>query len=262
MNKTIFIEQIVQRQRAIVLAGLTALTALSWIYLVRMTGSMQLKACCVSGPYGRPWDAADLTLLFMMWTVMMIAMMLPSVSPVVIMFAELKKKRGEQNDSLTTAGLFLLGYLLAWTGFSALSALTQWGLNNAALLSPAMGIDNRVLGGSLLFAAGVFQWTPLKYACLTRCRSPLGFLMNEWREGPGGSIIMGLRHGMYCVGCCWLLMALMFVVGAMNLLWMAIITVFVLLEKILPGGVWISRASGLLLAAWGIWMGGGSLIQR
>jgi predicted metal-binding membrane protein len=193
-----------------------------------------------------------------MWAVMMAAMMIPSASPLILLFAAINRERRKEQDPFVSTGMFLAGYLAAWTVFSALATLVQWGFQTATLLSHMLVINNPVFGGTLLFAAGVFQWSPLKYACLTRCRSPLGFLMNEWREGTWGALIMGLRHGIYCIGCCWLLMSLLFVTGVMNLLWMAIITVFVLLEKIVPAGYWVSRIAGLLLVAWGIWLTGGA----
>jgi predicted metal-binding membrane protein len=140
--------------------------------------------------------------------------------------------------------------------------MAQWGLQRAALLSPSAASASPLFGGTVLVAAGVFQWTPLKQACLTQCRSPLSFLMTEWREGKWGALVMGVKHGWYCVGCCWALMALLFVAGVMNLLWMAAITAFVLAEKLLPKGELLARvsgvvliAAGILLLAWGCWSG-------
>jgi predicted metal-binding membrane protein len=139
-----------------------------------------------------------------------------------------------------------------WTGFSALATVAQWGLHVAALLSPGMVATSPWLGGGLLLAAGIFQWTPLKNACLRQCRSPVNFLLQSWREGPTGALVMGLRHGAYCAGCCWFLMALLFVAGVMNLLWVATIMAFVLLEKAAPKGDWIARFGGALLVGWGL----------
>jgi predicted metal-binding membrane protein len=130
----------------------------------------------------------------------------------------------------------------------------MWGLHTAALLSPMMVSTSPLLGGALLVVAGAFQWSPLKRVCLTHCRTPLGFLMGEWREGTWGALRMGLRHGSYCVGCCWVLMALLFVTGVMNLLWVAAIAAFVLVEKVAPAGPWLSRVTGLLLAGGGAWV--------
>jgi predicted metal-binding membrane protein len=147
-----------------------------------------------------------------------------------------------------------MGYLVVWTGFSALAALAQWALHAEALLSPMMVSTSPVLGGALLIAAGLFQWTPLKHACLKHCRTPLSFLMTGWREGRPGAFGMGLKHGAYCAGCCWFLMALLFVAGVMNIWWVAAIAGFVLLEKAAPKGLWIGKVAGVLLATWGIWM--------
>jgi predicted metal-binding membrane protein len=203
--------------------------------------------------------AVDFLLTFVMWTVMMVAMMVPSAAPMVLMFGTVNRKRREQQDPFVSTGVFLLGYLVAWAWYSSLATLGQWGLHKAALLSPRMESTSAILGGMLLLAAGIFQFTPLKYACLTRCRSPLGFLLNEWRKGKQGAFIMGLRNGNYCVVCCWALMSLMFVAGVMSVLWMAIIAAFVLVEKVAPGGRWVSRFSGLLLIVWGGWMLTGTL---
>jgi predicted metal-binding membrane protein len=149
--------------------------------------------------------------------------------------------------------VFGAGYLAVWTGFSAVAGLSQWLLHRAALLSPAMASATPRLGGGLLIAAGVYQWLPLKGACLMHCRSPLGFFSHAWREGAAGALLMGLRHGLYCVGCCWLLMALLFMAGVMNLLWVAAIAGFVLVEKVVPGGRLLGKVAGALLVAWGTW---------
>ncbi|NQD96460.1 DUF2182 domain-containing protein, partial [Pseudomonas sp. CrR25] len=148
--------------------------------------------------------------------------------------------------------LFCLAYLLVWAGFSLLATALQWGLERLALLDPQMRSDSRVLGAALLIAAGVYQWLPAKAACLRHCHGPLQFLMSHWRTGAGGGWRMGLTHGLYCLGCCWALMGLLFVGGAMNLLWAALIGAYVLLEKVLPRGPWLGHIAGLLLLAWGL----------
>jgi predicted metal-binding membrane protein len=147
---------------------------------------------------------------------------------------------------------FGAGYLLVWTLFSAGAALTQWGLHSLAMLSPAMTTSSARLGGAILIAAGVYQLTPFKRACLLHCRSPLGFLMGHWRDGTAGAIRMGIAHGTYCLGCCWALMCVLFVVGVMNLLWVAAISAFVLLEKVGPRGILASRVAGVAAAAAGV----------
>jgi predicted metal-binding membrane protein len=155
--------------------------------------------------------------------------------------------------------IFVLAYLVVWTAFSVVAALAQAGLHTAALLSPAMAATSPFLAGGLLIAAGVFQWTPLKRACLSTCRSPMAFLMSSWREGRGGAFMMGIRHGLYCLGCCWALMALLFVAGVMNLLWVAAIAVTVLVEKIVPAGDLIGRIAGMGMIAAGLLLVGRAL---
>jgi len=184
-------------------------------------------------------------------SVMMVAMMVPPASPMILLFARVNRQRREGENPAIPTALFLAAYLVVWSGFSAVATLAQWGLHSAALLSPMMVSTSPILGGLLLVGAGVFQWTSLKRACLVRCRSPLAFLLAEWRDGPRGAFLMGLRHGVYCLGCCWILMALLFVAGVMNLLWVATLAVFVLVEKVLPRGDLAGRLGGaaLILAA-------------
>ncbi|HLY96960.1 MAG TPA: DUF2182 domain-containing protein, partial [Sideroxyarcus sp.] len=150
--------------------------------------------------------------------------------------------------------VFLLGYLVVWTVFSVLATLAQWGLHATALLSPTMDRATPVIGGAVVIAAGMYQWTPAKLACLARCRSPLGFIMTEWRERVSGAFVMGFRHGLFCAGCCWALMLLLLAVGVMNLYWVAGLTLFVLMEKTFRFGQALAKVSGALLIAWGIWM--------
>jgi predicted metal-binding membrane protein len=187
-----------------------------------------------------------------MWAMMMVAMMIPSAAPMILMFATLNRRRRAQQGPLVSTTVFVLGYLLVWGGFSVGATLAQWGLHAAALLSPMLVSTSPLLGGILLMAAGIFQWTPLKSICLRQCRSPLGFMMTEWREGAWGALLMGLRHGRYCVGCCWILMALLFVAGVMNLLWVAVIAAFVLVEKVLPRGELMGRVVGGILILTGL----------
>jgi predicted metal-binding membrane protein len=185
---------------------------------------------------------------------MMLAMMVPSAAPVILLVAAVNRRRRERGAAAVPTAIFLAGYLLVWTGYAALAASMQLALHNAALLSPAMASVNPLLGGGLLIAAGLYQWTPLKRACLAHCRSPVHFLSAEWREGAAGALRMGAKHGSYCVGCCWLLMALLFVAGVMNLLWVAAIAGFVMVEKIVPRGEWVGRVAGLALIGWGAWL--------
>ncbi len=245
-----------RRDRVFVTVGLVAVAGLGWaytLYLARGMSGMAMGAN-MAMPQMQAWSVVDLALLFVMWAVMMVAMMVPSASPVILMMAAANRKRRERDDPLVSTGLFLAGYLLAWTAFSAVATAAQWGLHAAALLSPAMVDTSPVLGGLLLISAGLFQFTSLKRACLSHCRSPLGFIMGHWRDGPLGALRMGLEHGLYCVGCCWILMALLFVAGVMNLVWVAAISLFVLAEKVLPCGESVGRIGGTVLLVTGVVM--------
>jgi predicted metal-binding membrane protein len=203
-------------------------------------------------PQTEPWSGVELLLLFVMWGVMMVAMMTPSASPVILMFSAMNRHRAEHRGPVVRTGLFVLGYLVAWTAYSAAAATAQWALHGLTLISPMMVSTSPYLGGGLLMAAGIFQWTPLKRACLIQCRSPMGFIMTEWREGRRGALVMGFRHGVYCVGCCWVLMALLFVAGVMNLVWVAAIATFVLVEKVVPAGERVGQVAGVVLVLAGL----------
>jgi predicted metal-binding membrane protein len=192
-----------------------------------------------------------------MWTVMMAAMMVPSATPMILAFVTVNQRRQAANRPFVPVAIFLFGYLAVWTAFSAVATLAEWGLHQAAMLSTTMTATSTALNGGLLIAAGIFQWTPMKRACLKGCRSPLSFLMSEWRDGAAGAFVMGLRHGAYCVGCCWFLMALLFVAGVMNLLWVAVIALFVLAEKLSPKGELLARVAGV-----GLVIAGATLIAH
>jgi predicted metal-binding membrane protein len=246
----------VRQDRVLVLFGIVAITLLSWVYLVRMGATMNAAATdkAMHAAMGMPemaaWGPAEFVMLFLMWAVMMVAMMLPSAAPMILLVAGAYRRRGDRSRALTVA--FGAGYLVAWTAFSVAAALTQLVLHRAALLSDNMAINSAILGGVILLLAGIYQWLPLKTACLTHCRSPLAFLAGHWREGTSGALAMGLRHGLYCVGCCWALMLLLFAAGVMNLLWVAAIAIFVLVEKLV--GPAVSRVAGIVLTAWGGWV--------
>lgn len=249
---------ILQQDRFIVLAGLAGITLLTWGYMVYEAQAMYETGICrcfgmaMGSPDTTAWEMGELLPLFLMWAVMMVAMMTPSTSPMVLTFAAVNRKRREKARPFVPTAIFLLGYLAVWTAFSAVAAVAQWVLHATALLSPMMESTSPLLGGGLLVVAGVFQWTPFKNACLTHCRSPLSFLMTSWREGRRGAFLMGIIHGAYCTGCCWFLMALLFVAGVMNIWWIAILSGLVLLEKILPWGVLTGRIAGIGLCAWGL----------
>ena len=249
------IEAVLKRDRVVVAAGVAALVALAWAYLVYVAQSGSGMGSGMAMTQLESWSAADFGLMFLMWAVMMVAMMVPTAAPMILLFATVNRRRREQAQPYVPTGVFLSGYVIVWSAFAALATVANWGLHVNSLLTSMMGpTSSAYLGGALLLTAGVFQWSPLKYACLSHCRSPLGFLMSEWRDGAGGALRMGLKHGGYCLGCCWLLMGLLFVLGVMNLLWIAALAAFVLMEKVIPRGLLVSRVTGLLMAGWGMWM--------
>jgi predicted metal-binding membrane protein len=247
------VETILRRERLILGGCLTAMAILAWLYLFHTKTAMpgmDMSGMDMPGmvmPGLQVWGPNTVLLLFVMWAAMMVAMMLPSATPMLLAFLAVNKQRQAAARPYVPVSIFLFGYLAVWTGFSAVATLAEWGLHQAALLSPAMAATSPTLNGGLLIAAGIFQWTPLKRACLKGCRSPLTFLMSEWREGAAGAFIMGLRHGALCVGCCWVLMALLFVAGVMNLFWVAVIALFVMAEKILAKGEMIGHVAGIAL---------------
>jgi predicted metal-binding membrane protein len=207
-------------------------------------------------PTLRPWSAPEFVFAFVMWAVMMIGMMLPSAAPMVLLYARVGRQAALQGKPLAATGYFATGYLAVWIGFSFFATAGQWTLERAALLSPAMASTSTVLGGLVLIAAGLFQWTPAKNVCLSYCQSPFMFLQRYggFRRDAVGSLSIGFRHGLYCVGCCWALMALLFVGGIMNVLWIALLAILVLVEKVFARGQLISRIAGVALAAEGIWL--------
>lgn len=198
-----------------------------------------------------PRTAVDVFFTFAMWVVMMVGMMAGAAAPVLLLFAGAQAARGERRVPMALP-LFGLGYVTVWVGFSACAAIAQEGLHRAAMLSPAMAASSPRLSGAILIAAGVYQLTPFKGACLTQCRSPLGFLMTGWRDGAIGAFRMGLTHGAYCLGCCWALMCVLFAVGVMNLLWVAALTALVLIEKVGPFGAAMARVAGAAIIVFGI----------
>lgn len=238
------LERLLLRDRAIVIAALVAVSGFSWLYvLIMATHGMMAPA---------GWSAPVFAAMGTMWIVMMLAMMLPSAAPMLLLFASMSRRQSERGEVAVSVGAFALGYVAVWIAFSLVATALQWALSEAALLSAMMKTGSHVLAGSLLIAAGVYQWTPLKQACLRKCRSPLDFLMTRWRKGLAGNFVMGVEHGAYCLGCCWLLMLLLFVGGVMSLAWIATLAAFVLVEKIAPAGHWAGRAAGVALALWGV----------
>ena len=254
---TMSLESVVRRDRRVVLFGLFAVTALAWLYLALMAldmGAMPSMGDALARPRAASWTPVEFVLMFIMWAVMMLGMMLPSASPMILMFARVNRDRRGKVEPLVPTGVFVAGYVAVWTAFSLAATIAQWVLQDVGLLSPMMASTSALLGGLVLTAAGIYQWTPLKHACLRHCQTPLGFLMTRWRNGMGGAFRMGLSHGAYCVGCCWVLMALLFVGGVMNLVWVAALAALVLAEKIAPLGPWLPRIAGTALIGWGGWL--------
>jgi len=241
-----------RRDRTAILFALTGVTAVAWAYLI--VRAAEMEAMATAGPIAatpmRPWTGLDFALMFAMWAIMMVGMMVPTAAPMTLLYAAVARKAARQSTPPAPVAVFVAGYVAMWTLFSLGATLAQWALERAALLSPMMVSTSPRLGAGLLIAAGLYQLTPAKAACLEHCRSPAHFIAGHWRPGPSGAFRLGLEHGAYCLGCCWALMALLFVGGVMNLLWIAGLAVFVLLEKIVPLGARGGRIAGgaLILA--------------
>jgi predicted metal-binding membrane protein len=263
------LETVLRRERIVVGVSLTVLTAAAWLSLLYVPATMPTHEPSMTempgmpgmstpaGPGSHALRWTDVGALTGMWTVMMVAMMTPAAGPMVATFAAVRRRRAATGRVAVPTAIFVLGYLTVWTVFSVLAALAQAWLHSKALLSAAMAPTTPLLGGTLLIAAGVYQWTPLKRACLRACRSPLSFLTTRWREGRRGAVAMGLHHGLYCLGCCWVLMALVFAAGVMNLGWVALVAVAILVEKVAPRGDVVGRCAGLVLLA-----AGGAVVGR
>ncbi|MGR8921601.1 MAG: DUF2182 domain-containing protein [Gammaproteobacteria bacterium] len=246
-------------ERNLGLMALLAVAAAGWLFLIRSESAM--LSMDGDGPVMdlmwrmmQPGDAGPyLAAATLMWVVMMIAMMVPSVVPMTVVFRRLD--RGDRPG--LDATVFASGYLVAWAGFSVVAAALQWWLHAGGMLHGMELATAGRLTAAVLVAAGVYQLTPLKEACLARCRGPMGFFLEHWRDGRLGALRMGLGHGLYCMGCCWALMLLMFAGGAMSVITMAALSVFILAERVLPAGPWVTRLPGFALIGWGavLWPG-------
>jgi predicted metal-binding membrane protein len=266
MNYTA-LETVLRRDRLVVAGALGAIVALAWGYVLWLAADMDMGGMDMTGfrmipagmgimaPANAPWRTIEFAFVFAMWAVMMVGMMTPSAAPMILIYARLGRQARAGGEPLAATGWFAAGYFLAWTGFSLAATLVQWMLERAALLDSRMASASTVLGGIVLIAAGVYQWTPLKDVCLVQCQTPLQFLMRHggFRGDVPGCLLLGLRHGAVCVGCCWVLMALLFVGGVMNVLWIALLALLVLLEKLAPFGQWIARVAGIACVAAGAW---------
>ena len=243
-----------RRDRTAILVSLVGVTLLAWAYLLFLAAGMGDMP--MSGPSDmvrvHPWEAIDFLLMFLMWAVMMVGMMVPTAVPMTLVYAAVARKAASQDTPLPATGIFVAGYVAMWCLFSAGATLAQWLLDQATLLSPMMVSTSPSLGAGLLIAAGLYQLTPFKNSCLDHCRAPAHFLAQHWRKGATGAFRMGLHHGAFCLGCCWVLMGLLFLGGVMNLLWIALITVFVLAEKVLPPGARSGRFAGIAMIIAGV----------
>ncbi len=260
------LETVLRRDRLLVAGALFAIAALAWAYVLFLAADMDMGGMDMTGfrmipagaglmaPANAPWKGIEFAFVFAMWAVMMIGMMTPSAAPMLLMYARVGRQAKAASRPLAATGWFAAGYFWVWTGFSGAATLLQWGLDRAALLDARMVSASHVLGGVLLIAAGIYQWTPLKDVCLAQCQTPFQFLMRYggFRGDVTGCLRLGIRHGGYCVGCCWILMALLFVGGVMNVLWIAGLTIVVLAEKVLPAGRALARVAGGGLIAAGV----------
>jgi len=243
------IEAALRRERLAVALSLAGVVALAWLYLWRHAAAMHAGMAMPAMP---SLQIVALGVTFLMWTVMMAGMMLPGAAPTVLLYGAMARKHAERGSGLPGTWILVAGYLLVWTAFSLVATLLQAALEHAALLTPMMASDSQLLNGVMIIAAGLYQLTPLKNICLSKCRDPVQFFMMHWRPGKAGALRMGMSHGAYCLGCCWMLMLLLFTVGVMNLAWVALIAAFVLLEKLLPAGPVASRFAGVALIVVGV----------
>lgn len=273
------LESVLRRDRLVVVIALVAVIVLSWAYVLagagmgmsafemtRMTQTVgvidsaqpSMQGMSTEGTAGGGtmvtgvWTVGYAVVIFFMWWVMMFGMMLPSAAPLLLLFARMMRKEKNKGAPYVPTGVFALGYVIMWAAFSAIATGAQWGLEASGLLSGIMVGTSAVLGAGLLIAAGVWQLTPWKNACLRHCRSPIGFLSAHWRPGRTGAFRMGLVHGAFCLGCCWFLMALLFYGGVMNLYWIIGLALYILIEKLLPVGTRIGQLTGVVLITWGV----------
>lgn len=262
------LERFFYKDRAIVVASLLALTILAWLYLIivslQMTwgdmslmGMGEMKSMAVDDTMGvqlHSWTPITFVLMLAMWWIMMVGMMVPSAAPMILLFTRIERKNATAKNPIVRSSFFTLGYIASWLGFSVFATSLQWTLGELALISPIMTSASPVLSAIIVAAAGVYQLTSLKQACLAHCRSPIQFLSKHWQTGRAGALRMGLGHGFYCVGCCWALMVLLIVGGVMNLLWVATLAIFVLLEKVTARGEWIAKGSGVVMLGFSIYL--------
>jgi predicted metal-binding membrane protein len=261
------IEAVLRRDRAIIIAALGVLTALAWFDLVWLANDMAMDGMDMTDyrmipagqalmmPASSPWQPIEFAYVLAMWVVMMIGMMTPSAAPIILVYARVGRQASESRPFASTAW-FAGGYLLVWIAFSLAATSAQWGLERAALLTPMMASASKIVAAVLLILAGLYQWTSLKDVCLSQCQAPLGFILSRggFQGAATSSLMLGFRHGVYCLGCCWALMVLLFALGVMNLFWITALAILILLEKVMPSGRVIARIAGIAFFAGGVWM--------
>ncbi len=248
--------RLLRHDRTLVLASLTVVVVLAWVWLLAGAGLHMDEMDMGAGQImlmAPAWTPGYAVTVFVMWVVMMVAMMLPSAAPTILLVAALTRQTGKRH-ALDSSWQFGLGYLAVWGAFSLVATGLQFVLDRAGLLSDAMASSSAVLAALLLIAAGVYQWTPWKQACLNQCQSPVDFLTRYWRRGPFGPMRAGVWHGAFCLGCCWMLMGLLFVGGLMNMFWIAALAVLVLIEKLFPFGRRVSQLTGAALIGCGMFV--------
>lgn len=263
MNDRSLWQAALSHDRLLISIALALVIGLAWLSLLNMNmmpsamdmGSMDMSSMegMQTGGAAMPWTPAYAAMVFAMWSIMMVAMMLPSAAPMILFYARVAGQVPSEGSTLAPTIVFAGTYVAVWTLFSLVATLVQWALSGAQLLSDTtMALGNARIGGALLIAAGLYQWTPLKRVCLANCRSPIWFLTAHWRTGYVGAIRLGLIHGAYCIGCCWLLMALLFFGGVMNMAWVAAVAVVVLIEKTLPVGDGVGQLAGVIAILAGV----------
>lgn len=259
---------VLRRDRIFVVLAVALLTALAWSYLLWLSAHMDMDGMDMSGfraipsgmgdiaPAHTPWPAREFAFVFTMWTVMVVGMMTPSTAPMLLMYARVGRQTETKGRPLAATVWFTIGYFLVWVAFALFATLVQWMLERSGLLDFTMASTSNVLGAIIFVAAGLYQWTRLNDLCIAQCQMPFEFLMRHggYRRDVPGCLMLGLRHGAYCVGCCWTLMALLLVGGVMNVLWIVLLALFALLERVTSMGRVIARLAGIVLVAAGAWL--------
>jgi predicted metal-binding membrane protein len=244
---TSLLEFSAKNERWIVLSALALVAALGLLVTQRVGDGLMLST--MAGATDQP----SVVLLFVMWWSMMMAMMLPSAAPAILTFAAVSRKFSAHKETAAIVAFFAAGYAAIWTGFSIVAVVLQIMLSGKVMLSMMMAVTSSIVGGALLIAAGIYQLLPLKSACLRKCQAPLMFLARSWRKEKLGAFQMGFEHGVYCLGCCWVMMGLLFYGGVMETRWIVGLAIYVAIEKLVPAGNILSRTTGLLLIGWGMW---------